>query len=316
MWIKLDSSLFETNQYIEDLKFLLHTMSYESKFNFFIDINEIENIEVFDAFYHEINEIIYENYNRYVNDSPKESYVVSETGSGLSLKDAIRLVNDKFYIILEHSTYDGYFLDSLVREFNSKGKKIKKYKENGWIEYVMGGGATNIKTFLQGKNLNLYRCFVLIDSDKEYLGQPYKNPHLESYFNLKKIPYHILEKREKENYLPTDILASIIVKIPSIQTYLNLSELQKDYYDLENGFQTSIGSLKNNNTDVFNLYSSVSPPDYAILRKGFKNSFTSFKADFSELFEKASQKELLQRTSNQSNPNELKEILDKITALL
>lgn len=316
MWIKLDNSLFETNEHIDGLRQLLQIMSYKSKFNFFIDINAIENENIFEFFYPEINEIINQNYNLYIISSPSCKVTVSEDENGISIAEAIILLSNQFYIILEHSTYDGHFLDALLREFKGKSKKINQHKLNGWLDYQMGGGAENIITLLNGKDLNTYRCFVLVDSDKEFPLEPAKRTALENFCIHNNIPYHILEKREMENYMPLDIVEKNNLLSNPVKSYISLESVQQDFFDLQNGFTMSRRNLETEKNHVHLLYSNISETNYNNLRNGIKDEFQNFKRDFSELFVSATQQGLIQRTQEQNNPNELKEILDKITIQL
>ena len=316
MWIKLDNDLFETNECISELRYLLGILSYKSRYNFFIDIENIENQDIFSNFYPETNDVIYQNYDTFINNCPTLSYIVSLDANHLSLIEAIQLLENKFYLILENSTYDGYFFNALMREFKNKSKKIKQFKENNWFDYEMGGGADNIKTLLQGKNLKLYKCFVLIDSDKDFKDQKGKKDDFEKFLKDNNISYHILEKREIENYLPLNIIGGINQTNLAIKAYLNLNDSQKDYFDLQYGLKMSRENLLVVKPEVYDLYSSVSDANYNLLRNGIENEFENFKRDFSRLFDLATQEGLIERTSKQENPDELKDILKKITELL
>ena len=46
-----------------------------------------------------------------------------------------------------------------------------------------------------------------------------------------------MEKREIENYLPNEVIETIENNNDFIQAYLRLNNLQKDYFDLEEGFR-------------------------------------------------------------------------------
>ncbi|WP_230036101.1 hypothetical protein [Chryseobacterium sp. Bi04] len=291
-------------------------MTYKSKFNFFIDIGAIKNESIFDLFYPEINEIISHNYSLFISSSPTCNITISENQSGLSIEEAIIFLSNKFYIILENSTYDAHFLQALLREFKSKSKKINNHKENGWLDFQMGGGAENIIPFLNGKDLKTYRCFVLVDSDKEFPLESNKKTVLENFCITNNIPYHILEKREMENYMPSDIVENINLLSQSIKSYILLNSAQKDFFDLENGYAMSRPNLEIRKKLVHTFYSDVSDPNYDNLRNGLKSEFQNFKKEFSELFISATQEGLLQRTAEQNNPNELRDILQKITIQL
>jgi hypothetical protein len=163
---------------------------------------------------------------------------------------------------------------------------------------------------------------VLIDSDKEFETTETKPDRVRLFSFLKEngIPYHELEKREIENYLPDEVLESIPEIDAYIQTYLQLSPKQKDYFDLENGFGNK--NLNSFPKEIQELYSNLDEKAIGILRKGMSiKSFeeNGFKSEFPKLFadEKVTQETLKARTVHQSkDPNELQTILDKITEQL
>ncbi|MCE2963712.1 MAG: hypothetical protein ACK5UE_09900 [Chitinophagales bacterium] len=172
MWFELKADIFlESN--LTDLRKLITDLCYKRKYNFFVDIDQIENDTIFESFYSEFNEEIYEFYNTYFNDSPKNVVIISNNNGDFTLAEAIIYVNEKFELLLENDRYDGEFIDCLFREFRGKSKNINRFKENNWFEYKNAGGATGIINTLEQKinhfgNSKFLKCFILVDSDLEF----------------------------------------------------------------------------------------------------------------------------------------------------
>lgn len=322
MWFELKKDIFSESNKI-DLRKLIDSLCYKYKYNFFVDINQIEDVDFFDNFYPENVEVIWEYYNNYSTVNPKEVIVVSNEKGDFNLSDAIIYVDEKFEIILENDKYDGYFVDCLRNEFKKKSSKITRFKENNWLQYQNGNGATGIINTLEQKinhlgNIKLLKCIVLVDSDLEFPSiDNHKRKNLVEFCEKNKIPIHVLEKREIENYLPLDIFENINPVNLFVRTFINkLSDEQRDYVDIQNGLGRNRKNWGENKQDVLQLFSNLSDIEFINIGKGIDSEFKDFKKDFPLLFGKVSQQGLLKRTQNQNNPNELQDILDKITKLL
>ena len=88
MWFELKKDLF-SDSYLTDLRKLIDDLCYKSKYNFFIDIEQIENDLIFDQFYKENNEIIARFYEMFITTSPKNIITISNNGGDFSLSEAI-----------------------------------------------------------------------------------------------------------------------------------------------------------------------------------------------------------------------------------
>jgi hypothetical protein len=322
MWFELKADIFsELN--VADLRKLLDDLCYKRRYNVFVDINQIENENIFDNFYPEINEAILEYYNSYLNDSPKEVVIISNEQGDFTLSEAIIYITEKFELVLENDKYDGEFFDSLLSEFKGKSKKINHFKSNNWFEYKNAGGATGIINTLEQKinhlgNHKFLKCFVLVDSDLEYPQT--ENPKRKSLIDFcltKNIPLHVLHKREIENYLSLDIFENINTSNPFIRTYIDkLNNSQRDFIDVEKGLEKRRNNWGNEKQEVLNFFENLTDSEFDSLRVGLSNEFENFKRDYPQLFKKANQQSLIERTKHQENQDELKDILNKITALL
>lgn len=259
-----------------------------------------------------------------------------------SIEEAIRYLKQPFALILENSYNDSFFFNSLLENFHKQGKLIKKLKQNGLFEYEMGGGSavqhllkTKMDSFsgdnFKKESYKYLRCFVLIDSDRKYPNDDFKQEikDLISFLNQIEVPCHVLEKREMENYLPIEAFSEITDNNDFVDAYLRLSPLQKDYFDLEKGFNnTKFDRLP---VEIQSLFENVGEKEREIFRsknlKMFNDSQKeNFKSDFPKLFlsSKVNKENLLARCAHHSNdpnvhpynPNELPDLLTKISDLL
>lgn len=258
-----------------------------------------------------------------------------------TLKEAIKYLEQPFQLIIENSLNDAPFFDSLIKHFPENAAKLKQHKEERWFQYDMGGGSSvrhsieaKIKSFegsVYRKNAHEYlRCFVLIDSDREYPEKllDTKTVNLIQFLEERNIPYHILEKREMENYLPQEAYTEITSKNVMIDALLSLSPLQMDHFDIEDGFKSK--SFDDLDVYVQNLLSDISLGNKQIFSgyslKSFNGGKNNFKSDFPKLFlsPKVTKENLLARCAHHSNdpnfhpynPNELPDLLTEISKLL
>lgn len=332
MVIEIQSDLFNDENNLSDINYLLTIFSECRRFDYFCEYTEIFESPVFQKLIPDLQKLIEENYNKIVGESIGINYSIglSESEDVLNVNEAKRFFAQPFLLILENNLYDGYFVDALLENFKKKSKVIKRHKENNWFVYHNAGGVDNIPNIIQRlkksfdglpKDSRCYlRCFVLIDSDKEFNTNQSKSNRksIFEFLNRNGISYHELEKREIENYLPDEVIESLPEIDEYLQTYIQLSPVQKDYFDLEKGFDKQ--PLSSFPVEVRNLYDDIDGKKEVILRKGMTiDRFKKFKSEFPKLFahEKVTQETLKARTVHQVNdPNELQTVLDKITVEL
>lgn len=84
MWFELKADLF-CESYFIDLRKLINDLCYKNKYNFFVDINQIDNESIFDQLYNENNEIIARFYEMFITTSPKNIITISNNGGDFSL---------------------------------------------------------------------------------------------------------------------------------------------------------------------------------------------------------------------------------------
>jgi len=237
----------------------------------------------------------------------------------LTLPEAIKYLEQPFKIIVENVLNDSYFLDCLIQNFRKQTKNIVHFKSERWLMYENGGGTTiphvidatkksfNGKLFSKPSSFYL-RYFVIIDSDKKYpdMELPQSKKELIKYLEDNDVPYKILEKREMENYLPVSILEKEISDNQDfIRAFSRLNPIQKDYFDIENGFPNK--NFKDLDGNLKDFFSGISDEDYGVLRsfnlKSLNGGKDNFKSEFPKLFEsdKIDREMLLNQCSHHSD---------------
>lgn len=253
------------------------------------------------------------------------------------LTEAIKYLEQPFTILIENRLNDAPFIDCLIKHFPKESKVIKLFKDERWLKYGMGGGSTilqeieaELKTFdnpIFTKNKHRYlRYFVLIDSDKKYPEMDLNNEKLKL-LDRYEIPYHILEKREMENYLPDEAFDEIEDNQDYIRAYLALTPIQRDFFDLEKGFDGK--KFDKLSPEEMTFYESLNDLQKNIfrnnnLKKINGSDSANFKTSFPKLFSssKVSKINLLKRCEHHSDTNhpkdkrELPNLLSKINQLL
>lgn len=330
MVIEIKSDIFTDIGNLKDVNYLIGLFSNNRRYGYFCDISVIEGTELYKNLL-DIDKLIIEEYfNKFISESTKMDFRIecNSSPTTFNLEEAKRYFIQPFIIILENRLNDSYFLNALIANFKKRSKIIKRHLDNGWLDYGNGGGLDNIinevnammKPFenLPKENHKYLRCFVLVDSDKKFPNDTTKQnrENLFQFLNSVCIPYHELEKREMENYLPDEVIEIIENNNDFIQAYLRLDNLQKDYFDLEEGFTENLNS---SSTEIQKLYANVSEEDYKVLRNNKIQLSSNFKSEFPKLFshQKVTQEALKNRVSHQANdPNELETILDIISKSL
>lgn len=267
--------------------------------------------------------------------------ISNERKGVFTIEESIRYLRQPFILILENSYNDSIFIDSLIKNFPKQCKTLKKNREDGWFLYGMGGGSAIpllLKTKMRSFNGEIFskerhkylRCFVLIDSDKRYPEEDLKpeTKSLIQFLDDHEVPYHVLEKREMENYLPDEAFSEIFDNREYIDSYLRLNPIQKDYFDLEKGFESK--RFEQLDDDIQELYRDIPVSDKTVLRQNSLESFNqknnNFKSDFPQLFlsHKITKENLMKRCSHHListqkhpfDPNELPNLLNQISSLL
>lgn len=249
----------------------------------------------------------------------------SEQGtSKYSLDEAKFYLQESVQILLENSLYDSYFLNSLFKCFEKQSTKINVAFKMMWIRYSNAGGKNNIVNYIKGEfrrferagfnPQRLLRLIVVLDSDRLNPIQGAQKGDVEQFCIQYNIPLHILYKREMENYLPDDVFNNMPGHLNLVsQAYLELDENQKDFYDLEKGF-----GAHSKKESIDPIFASINEEQYKKLKTGFDGPGFRTKQELPKLFDLAcvDQKSLKLRCLHQPQPNELENLIEKVSCLL
>lgn len=357
MWIEITKDVFEESDF-KGLNYLFQILSWYPnnipRYNVFIDFENVEDTENYSKLKGaeiKFDDFIISQFDYFVQSSPrgklKDFYVSNKRDTKhFNIAEAIRFFSQPVSIILENNKNDSYFIKAIIYHFDYSGI-LKEHVHNGWIKFENAGGCSNVHNFIEGElksyeelasrnvrnTFQYYRGLVILDSDKEYSTQTVKMQYqnLLNYLNLKTIPFHILEKRMMENYMPNEVIDEIETTLTNsaldnelrlwINVYKHLSDEQKDYLKYYDGFNREFLDL---DVNVQTLYQNQVPTNFEILKKGFKyRSRENIDGEESNEFKNAFPKKFItsnvvnpQTLSNRVNSNELLDILNKINQLI
>lgn len=327
MKIYIHSHLFNDDSAWRDLDrlfFFIEDRRYEWLIRNEQDLDDFEKSTYLDAQpkykYDIYSELAQSSFSKYNTEGYTPNIIIIDINSLDSLKYYIRFLEQKLYIIIEHIENDKYFLNALFRCYKKTSKKIIRHIENKWIDFIGAAGKDGVMPNIRARLGEIEpRIFVLLDSDKKLPNEPLNKVSqsvVEFCESKKDTCYcHITYKREIENYLPESVLSTLtsVEQKTVYESYCKLSSHQKDFYDLEKGFDDKSTALEQET-----LFETVF--DFQNLRKGFalNNKFDT-KKDFPRLFantQHVTQDTLNARCAHQPQPNELKELLNSISRLI
>lgn len=322
MIVYVEYQLFEDLANSQNLYHLINLVLKDGN-SILCDLSELENKEYFDDCPTYIKEYLRLSYSNAMLKLDENMNVglrvdIESDEESFNLNESIRYFQQPISIVLENNNYDEYLLQAIFRNFPKESKKLNQLIEDGRMIFENGGGKDNIKVFIEGRKRSYHnlpkepfkylRFFVLFDSDKKYPDDT-KNQALKDYLISNAIFFHELEKREMENYMPDEIFEDINDEY--CQKYLKLSNIQKDYFDVQNGFyRKKIESLHHK---IQELYNDISVDDYSFFKRK-KFDHPNFKSEFAKKFENGNvtKNTLKARISHQRNSNEFIDIINKI----
>lgn len=338
MECKLHNDCFERSHH-KSLALLLRLVDYDSDLHkVTVEDPDILNTDVYNELNKDDRDLIADSFNASViNSTPYEGESIDIKSQGSSeytlkvftLEEAVRYIKEPLCVLLENDLYDGHFIKCIIRNFGTQRAKVALEKNQ--IRPGHSGGCGNTKNTLEerikgfdGKSKFL-RIYIVWDGDQRYPEDVVRKYDTDKgSLDTMNIGYHILHKREMENYLPKEAIQELA--LPRFKAwfsaYCSLTDIQKDYYDLDHGFLYERITYNSANRDqlppdIKSLYESVSDANFDILKDGLK--IGNFKRSFSEQFESSpysNKATLLARTSTQPNPHELQDIADTINRLL
>lgn len=289
----------------------------------------------------------------------KKEIIISESNDAeeFNIKEAYLYLQQPLAIIVENYEYEPVFINSIFQNF---ADDLLVAKNKHWLKFENAGGANdntikgmikelfNDPVFTKSKEKYL-RCYVIKDSDREYCtfnpdGTVIIKAISEAktrFLSDRMIPYHILYKREKENYMPDSVFNGFLqtgktkdVRKEFASIYLRFNSHQKDFFDVEKGFSHK-GIIIDRNSlqpEVNKLFEklkdgkTLSDKEYTKIGCGLP--FQNIKSGFSKNFEHATKDALEKRIKHQPflksvvNPkdendrNEFEHIVNEIKFLL
>jgi len=331
MWIEIKNDIFQSES-ISDIQLLVNlalkrpSTGKFSKADLFVYTSKVENLVTYQNLDPNIKEHLETLFNASITESVTYKHTVSNNNpiKNLSIDEAIEIIKDDIYIVLENDLNDAYLIEVIIQNFD-KNSKLKEFLENKWIKFENGGGCTNVKNTITRKLSNYshlpkdpkyyFNCIVFLDSDKSFPTDTGKHDKLIKYLNSEDVLYHIYEKRAMENYIPDEVLMDIknIQNTTWIDAYRSLSPIQKDFIHFSDGFK--LETLEHHNLEIQEHYSSLSATNYQFLKTGI--DYPHFKREFPKLFKNHhhSRKDtLLKRISH--HEEEFEKIISKLEKLL
>lgn len=243
----------------------------------------------------------------------KNEIVISENKSDFdfSLQEAYLFLNQPLVILVENKEFEPPFINAIIKNFDSNEihdahiNKFWKYEmfAGSSVQQVISGELMNEfknKDFVKKKHKYL-RYFVVLDSDKTHLNM--KNNTLLSkmeYLERVEVPFHVLSKREKENYMPEKILKTKNENYFNcfLEVFKDSDKRQRDFFDIEKGFNRknkSDGNWKNDRKEEATFFEidNIGDDDWDILKEGVADK-ENFKSTFSKDFALVDKNDFLQ----------------------
>ncbi|WP_310555515.1 hypothetical protein [Flavobacterium sp.] len=270
----------------------------------------------------------------------KREIIISE--NEFSLEEAFLYLDQPLVVLVENKEYEPPFFNAIINKFDDY--EIEDAHKNKWWKYEMFAGSS-VEQVINGELENEFnntcfkkekfkylRYFVIMDSDKTHINMinntlDYKIEFLKSV----KVDYHVLHKREKENYLPGSKLNSKNIEYFNcfLRVFKDNGKRQRDFFDIEKGFNKknkSDGNWKNNRKEEADFFeiNDIGDKDWEILKKGVLDR-DNFKSTFSKDFNSVEKSEFLQVIKYQplikseidgEERNEYEHIVNEIKRLL
>lgn len=302
MWVEIKSDIFTLDNY-KKIIYLLGiisekpAMSNNTKAKVYVEYDLISDTDLFERLDSIDREFLEDSFKQYFYEDDSEiKYIVSNQikNDFFNLDEAILLLKEPFWIILENNKNDENFIKSIIFHFdNTEDKYLTDCVKNRWIQFDNAGGCGNVKNLIKGRlnsfenfaaqnNTELkkyYNAFVILDSDKDFENQDIKQDYINliEYLETINVNFHVLEKRAMENYMPDEVLSEIKrSKLTSsdqndtqcvkwIDVYFNLTEIQRNF--LKYSGHDSFDNLPN---DAQELYRDQLVVNYDVLKNGIK----------------------------------------------
>jgi len=213
-------------------------------------------------------------YYQHIFDSSLRELATSTTTSvvripEVSLPDALRLLKAPLSLLVENDRNDGAFLRAVLR--GPREQEWKRALDQRWLVFDSGGGMQEIEKRIQASSPDPRRTYVIYDSDARRPGEPSSAARrLAALCNSANLRNHVLKRRERENYLPSEALQLWVEESkrstrPSLRRLLGqfrrLTDEQRHHFNMRHG-------LKADGDDV-PLFKSLNAVIQQALQAGF-----------------------------------------------
>lgn len=149
-------------------------------------------------------------YYQYIFDSSLRELATSTTKSFVripdaSLSDALCLLKAPLSILVENERNDGAFLRAVLR--GPREREWKTALDQRWLVFDNGGGMQEMGRRIQASSPDPRRTYVVYDSDARRPSEPSPEARrLARLCDAANLSNHVLKRRERENYLPSEAL--------------------------------------------------------------------------------------------------------------
>jgi len=210
-----------------------------------------------------------------------EKIVIGFGFGELSPALALKLIRSPSLVLLENQTNDWKFIRGIIKNYCANGKKKSVFKliddaveRSELVPSQVGGGGEFIKVISSHcdqlyKDIEIYKLIAIFDSDRNSSDEiNFKWYNLVSYLKNAefdrtisenwiyapgdKILWHMLYKREIENYIPKKLLFEKFHDLP-LDFVEKIESLSDDEHDFFN-FDAYLEDKKNESSDVFLLH--------------------------------------------------------------
>ncbi len=341
MTVEIDYSVVNSSNCSQrDFETLVNELTYQNRYKVIIKDKRILISEFVNNSSSCTKEVLNNLYINSINvsddvDSIIKNQTVALKEKEFDVSEAIIYFRNPVEILLENCENDSYLISAIFRHFASNACFEEKLQKN-WIKFSGNGGCSSIDAVINrelrsnGYKPKMLRFYVILDSDKHFKTQTVtKYDKLKPILTENNIKYHIWEKRSAENYLPTEAFETFRNKATEkwIDAYSHLTDEQKDYIDISDGYSKDSGKSAEKTVPNRNLLKIANPEEADFIKDVFDTNFNilwkgleikDFKSEFPKAFEsRYVYKETLEnRIKNQLNKDEFYCIVNEIEELL
>jgi hypothetical protein len=163
----------------------------------------------------------------------------------VSPQEAVQLIRKPYSILVENGVNDRAFLLAVATP--TQRERLLELEDDGSLLFQNGGGLGTMMQVLRAElardqDLHL-RKYVVFDSDALQPGQPSQQSEDLAKVCATNVPYHQLQRRAMENYLPKQALSAWahhrnrrrqLSRL--FRTFCSLSAAQRHHFNMKHGF--------------------------------------------------------------------------------